>query len=134
MASLKLLFLAVYASNNIIKTLFLPLWYIALLSPFLVAVAYYYGLGQVLLRSVDEEFSWFDVVPQIAISAVFLLLPTRLLSGRGKGKSEDGGTRRVQSLPYWIPGVRHLGSVVSGGKGWLRGVRWVKLCFYVVWF
>ena len=104
--------------------LFLPLWYILLLSPFIAVVAYYYGLGQTLQSLVDEDFSWFDILPQFAISAVFLLLPTRLLSGSGGAiKSKDGGKSRVQSLPYWIPGVRHLGSIVSGGEEWLRGIR-----------
>ncbi|KZM19484.1 uncharacterized protein EKO05_0003114 [Ascochyta rabiei] len=124
MASLKGLFMAVYASNGIIRTLFLPSWYILLLSPFTAALAYYYGLGQTLQNLVGEDFSWFDVLPQFAISAVFLLLPTRLLSGSGgASKSKDGGKSRVQSLPYWIPGLRHFGSIVSGGEEWLRGIR-----------
>ncbi|KAF9695133.1 hypothetical protein EKO04_007126 [Ascochyta lentis] len=124
MASLKGLFTAVYASNGIIRTLFLPVWYILLLSPFIAALAYYYGLGQTLQNFVGEDFSWFDILPQFAISAVFLLLPTRLLSGSGGvSKSKDGGKSRVQSLPYWIPGIRHLGSIVSGGEEWLREIR-----------
>ncbi|KAF2630235.1 hypothetical protein BU25DRAFT_408210 [Macroventuria anomochaeta] len=122
--ALKGLFIAVYASNGIIRTLFLPIWYILLLSPFILAVAYYYGLGQTLQGFVGDDFSWFDILPQFAISAVFLLLPTRLLSGSGgTSKSKDGGKSRVQSLPYWIPGIRHLGSIVSGEEDWLKGVR-----------
>ncbi|KAF1362191.1 hypothetical protein EJ07DRAFT_109161 [Lizonia empirigonia] len=124
MVSLKGLFLAVYASNGIIRTVFLPIWYMLLLSPFIAVVAYYYGLGQILQDAVGDDFSWFDILPQFAISAVFLLLPTRLLSGAGSAaKSKDGGKIRVQSLPYWIPGVRHLGSIASGGEEWLRAIR-----------
>ena len=124
MASFKGLFLAVYASNGIIRTLFLPVWYIMLLSPFILAVAYYYGLGQTLQNFLGEDFSWFDILPQFALSAVFLLLPTRLLSSSGgTSKSKDGGKIRVQSLPYWIPGIRHLGSISLNGEKWLKGVR-----------
>lgn len=94
------------------------------MSPFFAIVAYYYGLGQTLQNLVGEDFSWFDILPQFALSAVFLLLPTRLLSGAGgASKSKDGGKRRVQSLPYWIPGLRHLGSIVSGQEEWLKGIR-----------
>lgn len=122
--ALKGLFVAVYASNGLIRTLFLPIWYTLLLSPFTLAIAYYYGLFETLQSFVGEDFSWFDILPQFAISAVFLLLPTRLLSGSGgTSKSKDGGKSRVQSLPYWIPGVRHLGSIVSGEEEWLKGVR-----------
>ncbi|KAJ8118257.1 hypothetical protein OPT61_g708 [Boeremia exigua] len=122
--TLKGLFVAVYGSNSIIRALFLPLWYTLLLSPFILAIAYYYGLGQTLQDFVGEDFSWFDILPQFAISAVFLLLPTRLLSGAGgAGKSKDGGKSRVQSLPYWIPGVRHLGSIISDEEEMLKGVR-----------
>lgn len=95
MVSLKGLFLAVYASNGIIRTVFLPIWYMLLLSPFIAVVAYYYGLGQILQDAVGDDFSWFDILPQFAISAVFLLLPTRLLSGAGSAaKSKDGGKIR----------------------------------------
>ncbi|KAF1933482.1 uncharacterized protein M421DRAFT_415821 [Didymella exigua CBS 183.55] len=122
--ALKGLFVAVYASNGLISTLFLPTWYSLLLSPFTLAIAYYYGLFELLQSFVGEDFSWFDILPQFALSAVFLLLPTRLLSGAGNtSKSKDGGKSRIQSLPYWIPGVRHLGSIVSGEEEWLKGVR-----------
>ncbi|KAH7348054.1 hypothetical protein BKA66DRAFT_432647 [Pyrenochaeta sp. MPI-SDFR-AT-0127] len=125
MGSLRTLFLAVYTSNGIIRVLFLPLCYIALLSPFTLAIAYFFGLDQAIRRLIPEDFSWFDLLPQIVLSAVFLLLPTRLLSGSGDAtKSKDGGgKRRVQSLPYWIPGVRNFGSIAFGGEEWLKGVR-----------
>lgn len=122
--ALKGLFVAVYASNGFIRTSFLPIWYFLLLSPFTLAILYYYGLFATLQGFVGEDFSWFDILPQFAISAVFLLLPTRLLSGSGgTSKSKDGGKSRVQSLPYWVPGIRHLGSIVSGGEEWLKGIR-----------
>lgn len=119
MASLKGLFLAVYSSNGTIKALFLPIWYTLLLSPFIAVVAYYYGFGQTLQDFCGEDFSWIDVLPHFAISAVFLLLPTRLLSGSGgAGKSKDGGKSRVQPLPYWIPGDPTLGE---------HGIWWRKV-------
>jgi hypothetical protein len=124
MASFKTLFLGVYTSNGVIRTLFLPLCYMFLLSPFLAVVAYYYGVEQTLRNLVPEDFSWFDLLPLVALSAVAVLLPTRLLSAAGDAsKSKDGGKRRVQSLPYWIPGFRHFGSLVFGGEDWLKSVR-----------
>lgn len=124
MASLKGLFLGVHASNRIVRALFLPFWYLMLFSPFGIAIGYFYGFGQTLQHLVPEDFAWFDLLPQVALSAVFLLLPTRLLSGSGDGgKSKDGNKKRVPSLPYWIPGVQHLGSIVSGGEQWLKGIR-----------
>jgi hypothetical protein len=124
MASLRTLFLGVYSSNGAIRVLFLPLCYVLLLSPFLTLAGYYFGFGQILKAYIPEDFSWTDLLPQVALSAVFLLLPTRLLSGSGdSSKNKDGGQRRVQSLPYWIPGFRHFWSIVLGGEKWLTGVR-----------
>ncbi|KAH7087817.1 hypothetical protein FB567DRAFT_354675 [Paraphoma chrysanthemicola] len=124
MASLRTLFLGVHASNRAIRVLFLPVCYVLLLTPFLTLAGYYFGLGQKLSAHVPEDFSWFDLIPQAALSAVFLLLPTRLFSARSDvGPSKDGGKRRVQSLPYWIPGVRHFWSIGFGGERWLKGVR-----------
>ncbi|CAN9380249.1 unnamed protein product [Alternaria alternata] len=123
MGSLRTLFLSVYASNGIIRTLFLPLCYLTLFSPFILVLAWYFGLGQTLEKAIPEDFSWFDLLPTFAISAVFVLLPTRLLSSSGKVVKSQDGKRRVQSLPYWIPGVRHLWSIVFGGEEWLNGVR-----------
>jgi len=124
MASLRTLFLGVHASNWLIRVLFLPLWYAALLSPFTLAVAWYFGLGRALHRFLPDEFSWFDLLPQLAIFSVFLLLPTRLLSAAGALSMSKDGKRRVQSLPYWIPWVRNLASLVFGGEPWLRSVRY----------
>ncbi|OAL51064.1 hypothetical protein IQ07DRAFT_610966 [Pyrenochaeta sp. DS3sAY3a] len=123
MASLRTLFLGVYASNAIIRALFLPLCHLALLSPFFLALAWYFGLGQVTENSILADYSWFDILPHIVLTSVFLLLPTRLISGSAPGKSKNGGKRRVQLLPYWIPGVRHFWSLVFGGEKWLSNVR-----------
>jgi hypothetical protein len=124
MASLRTLFLGVYASNPVIRVLFLPVCYVLLLSPFLTLAGYYLGFGRTLKAYVPEDLSWTDLLPQIALSTVFVLLPTRLLSGSGgASKSKNGGKRRVQALPYWIPGFRHFWSIVSGGDRWTKSVR-----------
>ncbi|KAI4640749.1 hypothetical protein J4E93_008341 [Alternaria ventricosa] len=123
MGSLRTLFLSVYASNSVIRTLFLPLCYTTLFSPFILALAWYFGFGQTLQNSIPEDFSWFDLLPAFAISAVFVLLPTRLLSSPGTVTKSQDGKRRVQSLPYWIPGVRHLSSIAFGGEEWLASIR-----------
>ncbi|KAF1839054.1 hypothetical protein BDW02DRAFT_540476 [Decorospora gaudefroyi] len=123
MGSLRTLFLAVYASNSIIRALFLPLCYLTLSSPFALAITWYFGFGSTIQKFIPVNFSWFDLLPQFALSAVFLLLPTRLLSGSSKPIKSQDGKRRVQSLPYWIPGARHLGSIIFGGEEWLNGVR-----------
>lgn len=124
MASSRTLFLAVYASNGIIRVLFLPVCYVLLLSPFLTLFGYYFGLGQVLRNYIPKDFSLIDLLPQIALSAVFVLLPTRFLSGyRNASSSQNGRKRRIQSLPYWIPGLRHFTSIVFGGEEWLKGIR-----------
>lgn len=127
MASLRTLFLAVYASNTAIRVLFLPVCYVLLLAPFLTLAGYFLGFGQSMRAYIPEDFSWTDLLPQVVLSAVFLLLPTRLLSGWTNGnKSNDGGKRRIQSLPYWVPGFRNFWSIVSGGEVWLKGVRLVQ--------
>lgn len=125
MASLRHLFFAVYASNGLIRVLFLPLCYLLLLSPFLALVGYYFGVGKRLRNDYLDGLSWIDLLPQITLSAVFLLLPTRLISGfKDAAKSKDGGKRRVQSLPYWIPGLQNFFSIVSGGEKWAKSVRY----------
>jgi hypothetical protein len=125
MGSLRTLFLGVHSSNSIIRALFLPLCYFTLFSPFALAIAWYFGFVQSALDLIPEDFSWFDLLPQIAVSAVFVALPTRLLSAKGNADKIHDGKGRVQSLPYWIPGFRHLGSIASGGEEWLKGVRLV---------
>ncbi|RMZ73200.1 cytochrome p450 [Pyrenophora seminiperda CCB06] len=123
MVSLRTLFLAVYASNRVIRALFLPLWYITLFSPFALAIAWYFGFDQTVRQFIPENFSWFDLLPQFAVSAVFVLLPTRLLSSSSKALTSKNGTRRVQPLPYWIPGLQHFWSIAFGGQEWLSDIR-----------
>ncbi|KAI2487451.1 hypothetical protein Ptr902_01584 [Pyrenophora tritici-repentis] len=123
MVSLRTLFLAVYASNRVIRTLFLPLWYTTLFSPVALAIAWYFEFDQTVLQFIPENFSWFDLLPQFAVSAVFVLLPTRLLSSSSKVITTQNGARRVQSLPYWIPGLQHFWSIALGGQEWLNGIR-----------
>ncbi|KAF1850998.1 uncharacterized protein K460DRAFT_271331 [Cucurbitaria berberidis CBS 394.84] len=123
MSSLRTLFLGVYASSGIIRVLFLPLCYLLLSTPFTLVIAWYFGFVQTLQTFIPEEFTWIDLLPQITLSAVFLLLPTRLLSSSRDGVKNKDGKRRVQSLPYWIPGVRHFGSVIFGGEGWMKSIR-----------
>jgi hypothetical protein len=127
MGSLRTLFLSVYASNGAIRALFLPLCYTLLLSPFLVLVIYFTGLRHIFNAYLLPDFDLVNGLAPIVLSAVFLLLPTRLLSGYGGASmSKDGSKRRVQSLPYWIPGFRHFWSVAVEGDAWLKGVRWVN--------
>ena len=131
MPSLRTLFLTVHASNGLIRLLFLPLCYLALSSPFVLAALWFLGFGQTLQTVLPPRFSLFDLLPQVVLATVFVLLPTRLLSALGvAAKSKDDGKRRVQSLPYWIPGLRHLGSMVFGGEKWLKSVRLVfeRIC------
>ena len=128
MGSLRTTFLGVYASNGIIRVLFLPLCYLLLLSPFILAAAWYFGFDQTLQNYMPDNLSWFDLLPRITLSAVFVILPTRLLSGFGGdgGKSKNGGKRRVQPLPYWLPGFRNLDSIVLDGDRWLKIIRCIR--------
>ncbi|EUC38107.1 hypothetical protein COCCADRAFT_22453 [Bipolaris zeicola 26-R-13] len=123
MGSLKTLFLAVHASNGIIRALFLPACYVTLFSPIALAIAWYFGFLQTLENLIPEDFSWFDLLPQFAISAVLFLLPTRFFSASSNEVKTKDGKRRVQSLPYWIPGFRNLWSIALSGEEWLGSVR-----------
>lgn len=127
MGSFKGLFLAVYASNSIIRMLFLPLCYLLLSSPFLLVLVRYYGLDSKLFDNVGRDKSVKEIALQVFVGLVAASLPTRYFSGKDWNTVQDGGTRRVQQVPYWIPQVRHWGSVVFGGEGWLNKVRYVKL-------
>lgn len=122
MVSLRILFLGVHGSNGLIRALFLPAWYTVLLSPFTLAIAWYFGLDRAVQSYLPEEFSWFEVLPQLALLSVFFLLPTRLFSASGATAKSKDGKRRVQSVPYWIPGFRNLGSLVFGGEQWLKSI------------
>jgi hypothetical protein len=124
MGSLRTLFLGVYSSQSIIRTLFLPTCYVLLFSPFLTLAGYYLGFGQKLNAYIPEDLSWFDFFPQIALVTVLILLPTRLLSALGTSANKYlYGKRRIQPLPYWIPGFRHFWNIATGGEAWLKSVR-----------
>ncbi|USP75826.1 hypothetical protein yc1106_03100 [Curvularia clavata] len=123
MGSLRMLFLAVHASNGIIRALFLPACYLTLFSPFVLVFAWYFGFLQRFENFIPEDFSWFDLLPQFALSAVLFLLPTRFLSASSATNKSKDGKRRIQSLPYWIPGLRNFTSIAFSGEEWLGGVR-----------
>lgn len=126
MGSLKGLFLGVYASNSVIRTLFLPLCYLLLSSPFLLFLARYFGIDSRLFELFGKDKSVKEIALQLFVGLVAASLPTRYLSGKNWNLDQNGGTRRVQQIPYWIPQVRHWGSVVFGGEGWLKKVRCVE--------
>ncbi|KAL5421658.1 hypothetical protein PMIN04_005351 [Paraphaeosphaeria minitans] len=123
MGSLKGLFLSVYASNSVIRTLFLPLCYLLLSSPFLLVFGRYYGWDSKLFEFIGKDKSLKEIALQVFVGLTAVSLPTRILSGKNWNSDQNGGTRRVQQFPYWIPQVRHWGSVVFGGEGWLKKVR-----------
>lgn len=125
MGSLKGLFLGVYASNGVIKVLFLPLCYLLLSSPFILVFSQYYGFNSKLLAIVGQGKSIKEIALQVFVGLIAASLPTRILSGRNWNSNQNGGKRRVQQIPYWIPGVRHLSGVVFGGEEWLKKVRYV---------
>lgn len=119
-----MLFLGVYsAEGGILRVLFQPLCYLFLSSPFALLVSRYYGLHQKALEHIPQDYKTPDIWPQLFVAIVAILLVTRVISGKNIGASKDGGKRRVQFLPYWIPGIKHLGNIVVGGDGWLRNVR-----------
>jgi hypothetical protein len=124
MGSLKGLFLGVYASNSVIRRLFLPLCYLFLSSPFLLVLARYYGFDSRLFELFGNDKSVQELALQVFVGIVAATLPTRVLSGKIWAQDRNGGPRRVQQIPYWIPQVRHWGSVVFGGEGWLKNVRY----------
>ena len=130
MGSLKGLFLGVYASNGVIRVLFLPLCYLLLSTPFILAIGWYYGLNSRLPDSFSTEKTAKEIILQVVVGLLAASLPTRLLSGRSwnRDQNENGGKRRVQQVPYWCPGVRHWPSVVYGGEEWLKKVRCAWLC------
>ncbi|PSN59878.1 hypothetical protein BS50DRAFT_579681 [Corynespora cassiicola Philippines] len=120
MGSLKSLFLGVHASNATIRTLFLPFCYLVLTSPFILLVLRYFGFR--VENSIPHQAKAPEFVPQVLISFVAVFLATRIISGT-LGSKNGGGKRRVQLLPFWVPGPRHWGNVVFGGEAWLRKVR-----------
>jgi hypothetical protein len=126
MGVFKGLFVGVHASNGIIRAAFLPLCYLLLSTPFILVLARYYRIDSWISATLLKDRSLTDSALQAFVLLVVFLLPTRILSSRYQSVRNDGGKRRVQQVPYWIPGVRHWGNIVFGGEGWLRGVRYVK--------
>ena len=123
MGVLKGLFRGVYGSNRVIRMLFLPFCYLLLSSPFLLVLARYYQFDSRLFEVFGTEKRLTDIALQVFVGLIAFLLPTRILSGKSSDRDQDGGKRRVQQIPYWIPGVRHWGNIVFGGEGWLKKVR-----------
>ncbi|KAF2731214.1 hypothetical protein EJ04DRAFT_499066 [Polyplosphaeria fusca] len=118
----KNLFLGVYASNPIIRALFLPMCYAFLASPFALLVIRNYGLDQLLYDYIPTSYKRPEALPQLFVSLVAVLLVTRLVTGNRHGTSQKGGQRRVQLLPYWLPYLRHCAHVVFGGQRWMKDV------------
>ncbi|KAJ4302998.1 hypothetical protein N0V90_001889 [Kalmusia sp. IMI 367209] len=104
MGVLKGLFLGVYGSNGVIRVLFLPLCYLLLSSPFILVLARYYQFDSRLFEVLGKEKSLTDIALQVFVGLIAFLLPTRILSGKNWDRDLDGGKRRVQQIPYWIPG------------------------------
>jgi hypothetical protein len=125
MAFSKNLFLGVYASSATIRALFLPLCYVFLASPFALLLIRYYGADQLLLAYIPSTYKKPETIPQLFVTLVGILLVQRLISGNLHGAAQKGGKRRIQLLPYWIPGIRHCANVVFGGQDWMKDVRWV---------
>ncbi|KAF2205808.1 hypothetical protein GQ43DRAFT_477048 [Delitschia confertaspora ATCC 74209] len=122
MAFTRNLFLGVYASNGFIRWLFLPLCYLLLTSPFLYIILRRYSLYTPFLEAIPKHWTTPDILPQVFVSLIAFCLATRVISGKNLC-SANGGQRRVQLIPYWVPGLRHLGNVVSGGERWFKRVR-----------
>ncbi|KAF2680160.1 hypothetical protein K458DRAFT_445376 [Lentithecium fluviatile CBS 122367] len=123
MGVFKGLFVSVYASNGAIRVLFLPVCYVLLSIPFVLVLARYYRIDSSIASFLFAERSFTDTLLQVFVSLVAFLLPTRIISARSQSVSQDGRKRRVQQMPYWIPGVRHWANVVFGGEGWMKGLR-----------
>jgi hypothetical protein len=124
MVSTKNLFLGVYMENGILRLLFLPLCYLLLSAPLSLLVARYFKLDQKPKEFFLAALTNPDAFPQISIACLIIFYLTRRLSGGGN--DTVNGKRRVQLLPFWVPGVRHWFNVVLGGEKWLEGVRYVK--------
>jgi hypothetical protein len=105
--------------------IFLPLCYLFLSSPFILAFIWYYGFDTKLLDAIGREKNAKEIALQLFLGLIAASLPTRILSGRSWDQNQHGGKRRVQQIPYWLPGVRHWTSIVLGGEEWLKSVRCV---------
>ncbi|PVH98248.1 hypothetical protein DM02DRAFT_615911, partial [Periconia macrospinosa] len=117
------LLVGVYASNGAIRAMFLPVLYLLLSAPLLLVLIYYFQAKSAIWNQFVTGRNPTDILLQVFISVIAFTLPTRILSGRNWKTSHDEGKRRVQQIPYWIPGLRHWFNIVFGGEGWLKGVR-----------
>lgn len=122
----KNLFLGVYMENGLLRLLFLPLCYVLLTAPASLLVARYFGLDQVVGQKLKDALLDPDLFPQVSIAFLLVFIITRKITGSGDGTTTVDGKRRVQLLPFWVPGVRHWGNVVLGGERWLKAVRYVN--------
>ncbi|KAF1971817.1 hypothetical protein BU23DRAFT_535965 [Bimuria novae-zelandiae CBS 107.79] len=123
MGSLKGLFLGVYASNRAIRVLFLPLCYLLLSSPFVLVFLRYYGFDSKLLAFFGRDRSVKEIALQFFVGFIAATSITRVFSNNSWERNQNGGRRRVQQVPYWVPGMKHLPGVVFGGEEWLNKVR-----------
>ena len=120
--SAKILFLAVHTSNALIRSLFLPLCYLFLLSPFALLTIRYAIKNEKISTNFLASYDIKSLGLQVTFAVTWACIATRFLSNRGvDGKGV--GKRTVPNLPYWIPGLRHWGNVVFGGERWLKGIR-----------
>lgn len=122
MGAARNLFLGVYGASPFIKILFLPTCYLLILSPFLILLARRYQALPLYKEVVPENFIAPDILPQIFISLVAICLATRTFSGRNSNIT-NGGPRRIQLIPYWIPVWRHWANIIWSGEGWLKSIR-----------
>lgn len=119
MVSSRSLLLGVYTSNGLIRRLFLPTCYLIFCSPFIALCIWKFDLQN---KYLPRDYTTPDIWPQLFVSIVCILLATRAISGRNNGFSKVQGKRRVQLLPYWIPGLKNWPSAVFGGQKWLESV------------
>ena len=122
MGFLKNLFVGVYAANGGTRMLFLPLCYILLISPFMLGFVHLYQVN--ILAFVPSDYTAADILPQLFVFLITVSLFTRVFSGIRKDERKG----KVKNYPYWLPGIRHWGSFVFGGDGWLKRVRSVEPC------
>ena len=125
MGAARNLFLAVYGAGGIIKMLFLPICYFILFSPFITLLAIRYQLHTKLPALIPLRYTAADFLPQVFISLVAIFLATRVISGR-PSNHKNGGPRRIQLNPYWIPFLRNWGDILFGGERWLKSIRYAN--------
>lgn len=116
--------MGVYTSNSLIKNTFLPTCTLLILSPFVFLLARALGFEAFFSR-IPQDWKTLAVLPQIVLSLVAITLATRIISGRRVFSSNDGneGKREVPEVPYWIPGLKHLGQFIWSEEGFLKSAR-----------